>query len=46
MRRQAILTRKAPPKLHWITTENGLRQPIGGAKVMTKQIRHLIDLDD
>jgi transcriptional regulator with XRE-family HTH domain len=44
MRRQAILTRKTPPELHWIMTESGLRQPIGGAKVMAKQIRHLVDL--
>jgi hypothetical protein len=44
MRRRAILTRRTPPKLHWLLTEIGLRQPIGGAKVMAKQIRHLIDL--
>lgn len=44
MRRQAILTRRNPPRLHWILTELGLRQPIGGPKVMSKQIRHLIDL--
>jgi transcriptional regulator with XRE-family HTH domain len=44
MRRQAILTRKAPPALHWIFTELGLRQPVGGAKVMARQIRHLINL--
>lgn len=44
MRRQAVLARKKPPELHWILTEMGLRQPIGGAKVMAKQIRHLIDL--
>jgi transcriptional regulator with XRE-family HTH domain len=46
MRRQAILTRKKPPELRWILTELGLRQPIGGAKTMAKQIRHLIDLAD
>jgi transcriptional regulator with XRE-family HTH domain len=44
MRRQAILTRRDPPRLYWILTELGLRQPIGGPKVMSKQIRHLIDL--
>lgn len=44
MRRQAILTRRNPPQLHWILTELGLRQPVGGPKVMSKQIRHLIDL--
>jgi transcriptional regulator with XRE-family HTH domain len=42
--RQAILTRKQPPELHWIMTELGLRQPIGGAKVMARQIRRLIEL--
>lgn len=44
MRRQAILTRRDPPQLHFILTELGLRQPLGGPKVMSKQIRHLIDL--
>lgn len=44
MRRQAILTRRNPPQLHWILTELGLRQLIGGPRVMSKQIRHLIDL--
>lgn len=43
--RRAILTRaEDPPELCWIFTEVGLRQPIGGAKVMAKQILHLIDL--
>jgi len=44
MRRHAILTRRKPPELHWIMTELALRQPIGGARVMAKQLRHLIDL--
>ena len=44
MRRQAILTRRNPPQLHWILTELGLRQPIGGPRVMRKQIAHLVDL--
>jgi transcriptional regulator with XRE-family HTH domain len=44
MSRQAILTRRQPPELHWILTELGLRQPIGGAKTMSRQIRHLVDL--
>ena len=44
MRRQAILTRKQPPELHWIMTEHGLRQSIGGARAMAKQVRHLMDL--
>jgi len=44
MRRQAILTRRNPPELRLIMTELGLRQPVGGRKVMAKQVRHLIDL--
>jgi transcriptional regulator with XRE-family HTH domain len=44
MRRQAILTRPESPELHWIMTEVGLRQPIGGRKLMAKQVRHLVDL--
>ena len=44
MRRQAILTRRTPPQLHWILTELCLRQPLGGPKVMSKQLRHLADL--
>ncbi|HEX2131106.1 MAG TPA: helix-turn-helix transcriptional regulator [Actinophytocola sp.] len=44
MRRQAILTRRNPPELHWILTELSLRQPLGGPKVMSKQIRQLVDL--
>jgi transcriptional regulator with XRE-family HTH domain len=44
MRRQAILTRRTPPKVHLIMTELALRQPIGGYSVMAKQVRHLIDM--
>ncbi|OLF09057.1 hypothetical protein BLA60_20955 [Actinophytocola xinjiangensis] len=44
MRRQAILTRRKPPELHLIMTELGLRQPVGGRKVMARQVRHLVDL--
>lgn len=44
MARQAILTRKRAPKLNLILTENGLRQLIGGPKVMVRQVRHLVDL--
>lgn len=44
MRRQAILTRRKPPELHWILTELGLRQPIGSGKAMARQVRHLADL--
>jgi hypothetical protein len=46
MGRKAILTRPKPPELHWIMTEQGLRQPVGGPKVMAKQVRHLIDEAD
>jgi transcriptional regulator with XRE-family HTH domain len=44
MRRHAILARRNPPHLHWVLTELGLRQSIGGPRVMAKQVRHLIDL--
>ena len=46
MARQAILTRKRRPQFNLIMTELGLRQPIGGPKVMARQIRSLIDLAD
>ena len=44
MGRQAILTRRKPPQLHWILTELGMRQPVGGATVMARQIRRLVEL--
>lgn len=44
MSRQAILTRRRPPELHWILTELHLRQPIGGNKTMSRQVQHLADL--
>lgn len=44
MSRHAILTRRKPPELHWIVTETGLRQPIGGAKRMGEQVRRLAEL--
>jgi transcriptional regulator with XRE-family HTH domain len=43
MQRQAILTRSEPPQVHLIMTELGLRQPIGGSKVMAKQVRNVIE---
>lgn len=46
MRRQAILTRRRPPEVRLVMTELGLRQPIGGRKVMARQLRHLIDMTD
>lgn len=44
MSRKSILTRKQPPKLHWILTESGLRLPIGGRQTMSRQVQHLADL--
>jgi len=46
MARHAILTRKRPPQFNVIMTELALRQPIGGAKAMARQVRSLIDLAD
>lgn len=42
--RQAMLTRKQPPELRWILTEEGLRRPIGGGRVMARQVRRLAEL--
>jgi transcriptional regulator with XRE-family HTH domain len=42
--RQAILARRQPPELHLILTEWSLRQPIGGAKTMSRQVGHLVEL--
>jgi transcriptional regulator with XRE-family HTH domain len=44
MSRQAIQARKHPPELHWILTELHLRQPIGGGRVMSRQVQHLAEL--
>ncbi|WP_306750329.1 helix-turn-helix domain-containing protein [Saccharothrix yanglingensis] len=44
MARQAILARRRPPELNLILTEAALRLPIGGPGVMTRQLRHLVDL--
>ncbi|KAA2254960.1 helix-turn-helix domain-containing protein [Solihabitans fulvus] len=44
--RQAIFTRKQLPELNFIVTEVGLRLPIGGPRVMTSQVRHLVDLSE
>ncbi len=46
MSRQKILTRRTPPQLNLILCEQALRAPIGGPKVMGRQVRHLIDLAD
>jgi len=42
--RQVILTRKNPPQLNLIITEAALRLPLGGAKTMARQVRHLMEL--
>lgn len=39
--RQALLTRREPPELLFIVTELLLRQPLGGATVMARQVRHI-----
>lgn len=41
--RQAILSRERPPRLHAILDEAVLRRAMGGAEVMARQLRHLID---
>lgn len=46
MARQAILARRNPPELKLIVTEAALRLPIGSAKVMARQVRHLVDLTE
>ncbi|HWC78539.1 MAG TPA: helix-turn-helix transcriptional regulator [Pseudonocardiaceae bacterium] len=46
MSRQAILTRKLSPAFHWILTEEALRRPVGGPRVLARQIRHLVDLTE
>lgn len=46
MARQAILFKKHAPRLNLILTENGLRQALGGPKVMARQIRSLIDIGE
>lgn len=43
MRRQEILRRAHPPALWVVIDEAALRRPIGGAAVMSAQLRHLID---
>lgn len=44
MARLDILKGRKPPRLNLIVTEHALRQPIGGARTMAQQIRHLIEL--
>ncbi len=42
--RQAILARDEPPELHVIVDEAALRRPLGGPRVMARQLRHLIQV--
>ncbi|WP_431891570.1 helix-turn-helix domain-containing protein [Micromonospora haikouensis] len=44
--RQAILARDDPPELHMIIDETVLRRPLGGHQLMTRQLRHLIELSE
>jgi transcriptional regulator with XRE-family HTH domain len=46
MSRQDILRRETPPRLWAVVDEGALRRPIGGAKVMREQLKHLIDMCD
>jgi transcriptional regulator with XRE-family HTH domain len=42
--RQAVLTQEQPPMFRAIIHENALRLPIGGPKVMHRQLLHLLEL--
>ena len=46
MSRQDILARETPPRVWAVVDEGALRRPIGGAKVMREQLKHLIDMCD
>jgi transcriptional regulator with XRE-family HTH domain len=46
MSRQDILRRETPPRVWAVVDEGALRRPIGGAKVMREQLRHLINMCD
>jgi len=46
MSRQDILRRETPPRVWAVVDEGALRRPIGGAKVMREQLKHLIDMCD
>jgi transcriptional regulator with XRE-family HTH domain len=46
MSRQDILRRETPPRVWAVVDEGALRRPIGGAKIMREQLRHLIDMCD
>lgn len=42
IKRQALLTRFAPPQLSVIINEAVLRRPVGGSKIMSDQLRQII----
>lgn len=44
--RQLLLERDDPPQLHYILNEAVVRRQVGGAALMTSQIRHLVDLSE
>ncbi|MGH3533946.1 MAG: helix-turn-helix domain-containing protein [Sciscionella sp.] len=44
MRRQAVLGRPNPPKVWAVMDESILHRPIGGRRVLSAQIEHLLDL--
>jgi len=46
MKRQDILWRQKPPKMHFIIDEAALRRVVGGNQVMDAQIRHIITIAD
>jgi transcriptional regulator with XRE-family HTH domain len=46
MARHDILSRAAPPMLCFVLDETVIRRPVGGAKVHTGQLDHLLDLAD
>jgi transcriptional regulator with XRE-family HTH domain len=45
MRRQALLTRPAPPRVWVVLDETVLRWPVGGPEVMRAQLGHLIEVN-
>lgn len=46
MRRQDILRRPQPPRLWTLIDEGALRRPVDSRKVMSAQLRHLLDVCD
>lgn len=46
MARQAILTREPPVELYVVIDEAALRRPVGGANVMRRQLRRLIEVSE